>query len=227
MDIVAPTRADLSRVFPFSALDDSVLEAVAGPPSLSALPAGHVLLHEGTDFAGVQVLCTGSVAALVLGPEGEDLVAMHAAPFVIGLAEAFTGATHVTSYRTLEPSTVFGVEAGAFLALLSQCSSFMVAALTQLGRQRQTLLQDLVMLRTLDGTGRLAVWALDEDARQGARGFFHSHLSTEEVASLLGYSYSHFVRKVCRSAEHALIMHGRRWTIRNRSALLAMAGRRR
>lgn len=225
--LLSPASAPEPRLWelaPFRALDPAGRDRLAPVIATNPVPAGTELAHSGVGLAQCHVLLSGALVTYAHEGGAEGIVSLHLAPHLLCLADIVAGSVPPYSARLVEPSCVASFPCSALHATMAQSAAFLAEIVFVLSHQHEELAREVLALRTLPPLQRLVRWALAQDQARGEAGEFVSALSTEQVASLLGYSYSHFARKVLRAAMPALVVRGRRWILVDRPALEALAG---
>jgi CRP-like cAMP-binding protein len=215
--------AHLGHLAPFRALDPTGRKVLSSRTLLRRHSEGSVLGLQGEPAHHCHVLISGAVVTYTDAVESERIVTLHRPPHVLFLADALGQGVAGLSARTIQPSMVASVPSEVMRGMMEQSTAFAADVAELLSDESRDLTRELLALRTLGPVQRLARWVLEEDEALGGEGTFVSVLSTEEVAWLMGYSYSHFIRKVLRYTAPALAVRGRRWTIADRPALEALA----
>jgi CRP/FNR family transcriptional activator FtrB len=131
---------------------------------------------------------------------------------------------NVASVRTLERSRFLLVPTEVIHELIETDLDFACAVAHELADDCHAIIGDFKDHRLRTTVERLAQWMLRFDTNAGGSGHFAIPYDKHTLASYLGMAPEYLSRNLVALASAGVVVHGRRVTLNDRSALAARAG---
>jgi CRP/FNR family transcriptional activator FtrB len=182
--------------------------------------APHVtLLKEGDWPEFLIVVIKGSIELSCTYAGRQTTADIVRSKMTCGLAAVVRGEAHLSSARTLVPSRLLIISAGAVQKALHGDAAFARAVEDELAGTCLHLTKLVKNQKLRTGAERLANWILETDQRQGNRGRILLPYDKRTLAAYLGMTPESLSRKFASLVDHGVTGCRREVTITNREAL--------
>lgn len=217
-----PDDLHLVRSLPmFAKVTDAQLSALVARGSLQRYPRGTLLFNEGEQADFLMVLLEGGVELFARDQDDNEAVVDILFPvdsFI--LAAALTGAPYLMSARTLVPSRVLLLEAGAFRRAVAADPDLSTPVMAELAQHFRRLVRQIKDLKLRTGVQRLGCYVL---ALAGTADEVVLPFDKRILASRLGMTAENLSRAFSTLREQGLSVQGSRLVIQDRARLTAFS----
>lgn len=183
---------------------------------LQRYPRGTLLFQEGAHADFLMILMEGAVEMFARDQDGNEAVVQILFPvdsFI--LAAALTDTPYLMSARTLQPSRILLLEAGAFRRIVSAHADLSVPVMAELAQQFRRLVRQIKDLKLRTGAQRLGCFLLALPTDGGPDGGTDGRSVTlpfdkRILASRLGMTAENLSRAFSTLRGHGLQVQGAR-----------------
>jgi CRP/FNR family transcriptional regulator, transcriptional activator FtrB len=218
------TDLKLVRRLPlFADIEPNHFDELAKGAFLQAFPPRLELIREGELPDFLHVVVEGSVE--VYGTLGERETALAILPenrtFI--LAAVVRDEVYLTSARTLGPTRILMIPAGAVRTVFDKDAAFARAVVRELASRYRDLVRDLKGNKLRTSVERLANYLLRLAPKRGTQAKFVLSLEKRTLASYLGMAPEHLSRALAQLTEHGVSVSGQTVIITDRARLQRLA----
>jgi len=195
----------------FQDLEEERLESLFQGAYLQKFPRSTVLFEMGDRADFLMVLLEGAVELYATGPDDREAVIEILWPVdAFILAAALTGAPYLMSARTLQPSRILLLEAGAFRRSVNADPVLSTRMMAALAGQFRRLVRQIKDLKLRTGGQRLANFLIRLVAETGEDGGAALPFDKRTLASRLGMTPENLSRAFAALREHGVEVQGNR-----------------
>lgn len=218
-------RRILTGLALFQALDEAVIERIAGACSLLDVPRGHQLFRRGEPCRGFHVVLGGQVKLAMSSGRGDEKVIEIVGPGQsFGEAVMFLGRDYIVGAATLSPATLLYVPRKALEEEFDRDPRIIRRVLASLSLRLHHLLADIEDYSLSSGRARTIGFLLNQAAASGDSRQVQLPFAKSLVASRLNVTQEHFSRILHQLAAEGLIeVQGSTVLLRDLDALRAAA----
>lgn len=219
-----PGEAEEIRALPlFRSCRDEVFADLVANGFLQRFPPGLELIHQGqpADFLHVVVEGLVELGAAHGGRETTLSLVRPVGTFI--LAAVLQDQVYLQHARTLEPSRVLLIPAGAVREAMQRDPRFMQAVVAELATAYRGIIKDLKNQKLRTGVERLANWLLREHALQGATGQLTIDIEKRILAARLGMTPENLSRAFATLGAYGLEVRGPAVTLTDLPGLAKLA----
>jgi CRP/FNR family transcriptional activator FtrB len=219
-------RSDLQLVqaLPlFNGMAPGHFESLMKAALLQRFPPAVTLISEGDlpDFLHVVVEGTVELFATHAGRETTIATLDPLTTFI--LAAVIRDEVYLKSARTLAPSRILLIPAGAVRDIFGRDANFARAVVAELASRYRGIVRALKNQKLRTSAERLAGWILLADRRNGGSGRVRLAYEKRTLASLLGMTAENLSRNLAILARHGVTSDGRNIAITDRERLAQFA----
>lgn len=207
----------------FRHLSDSHFEALLRSASVRHVPPRAILFTEGSRPNTLFSLLEGAIELFSEHRDKRRTIAIIRSVKPCVLASIWQD-RNALSARTLAASQVLLVPARLLHNLIETDVGFASAATAELAGECREVIEYLKNDSLRTAPERLADWLLRFDKDSGGAGQFVIPCDKRTLASYLGMAPEHLSRNIAALAPAGLVVRGRRVTLNDRPALVAVAG---
>lgn len=216
--------AEIVRKLPlFRDASPESFDALIAAGYLQRFPAGVVLLHEGERPDFLHVLVDGQVDFFASHADREATIAVLSPPAAFILAAVIVDGQYLKSARTLAPSTIVLIPAGAVRDIFAKDSAFARATVAELASRYRSIVKELKNQRLRSAVERLANWIVAHDRLTGSTGRFRMPFEKRVLASQLGMRPENLSRALGELASFGVTVDGPVLSIGDRVRLTAFS----
>jgi CRP/FNR family transcriptional activator FtrB len=207
----------------FSGMKEAHFNALMSAALLQTFPPRVLLISEGELPDFLHVIVDGMVELFAAQGDRETTIDIVVPTTTFILAAAIRDEVYLNSARTLAPSRVLMIPAGALRDIFGRDSTFARAVVGELALRYRGVVRALKSQKLRTSTERLANWILQADARNGANGRLALPFEKRTLAALIGATPEHLSRSFATLASHGVTSEGRTIVIKDRAKLQRLA----
>lgn len=214
----------LARRLPlFAEIAPHHFEELLAGAFLQAFPPRLELVREGTLPDFLHIVVEGSVELYGTLDERETALAIMTENASFVLAAVVRDEVYLTSARTLIPTRILMIPAGAVRSVFDKDAAFARAVVRELASRYRDLVRDLKGNKLRTSVERLANYLLRLAPKRGTSTSFALPLEKRTLASYLGMAPEHLSRALAQLNEHGVAISGQTVTITDRARLQRLA----
>jgi len=217
---VRPQQNQLVRSLPlFKNVADTHFTELMGTALLQRFPQGVTIIHEGELPDFLHIVVDGLVELFARHDGHETTLDIIEPVSTFILAAVVRDEVYLKSARTLAPTQVLMIPAGAVRSIFDKDAAFARAVVGELALRYRTVVRALKNEKLRTSVRRLANWILQEDLRQGGPNELTLRMDKRTLASRLGMTPENLSRNLAMLARHGVRSAGARLAVEDRAAL--------